>query len=179
MMQNRTRTMVYMAFLIALSIVLTRLFSLRIPIGGIEGIRIGLGALPMIFAGIAFGPVYGGIVGAVSDLIGFFINPLGGYVPHFTLTAFLTGFIPGAVIHFMVKSTNKYWPILGAIIIGEVSTSVILVPFFLQRLFGIPLATTVIPNMVAVAIQAPFYTYFIRFLINFKPLESITKSKFS
>lgn len=178
-MQNQTRRMVYMAFLVAISIVLTRLFSLRIPIGGVEGIRIGLGGLPLIFAGIAFGPLYGGIVGALSDLTGYFINPIGGYVPHFTLTAFLTGFIPGSIVHFLFKKADKYWMILVAIIIGEISTSVVLVPFFLQSLFGIPLATTVIPNMIAVVIQAPFYTYFIRFLLNFKPLKSITKTNFS
>jgi len=37
-----------MSFLIALSIILTRFASLRIAIGGVEGIRIGLGKLPII-----------------------------------------------------------------------------------------------------------------------------------
>ncbi|MFP4017550.1 MAG: folate family ECF transporter S component, partial [Halanaerobiales bacterium] len=102
-MDNSTRRMVYLSFLIALSIILTRVFSLRIAIGGVEGIRIGFGALPIILASVLFGPLAGGIVGAVSDVLGFFINPMGAYMPHFTLTAFLTGFIPGFIVYYIFR----------------------------------------------------------------------------
>ena len=87
-MNTKTRTLVYMAFLVALNIVLSRLLSMRISIGGVEGIRIGLGGLPIILAGIGLGPWQGGIVGAVADIIGYMINPMGAYAPHFTLSAF-------------------------------------------------------------------------------------------
>ena len=55
-----------MGLLIALSIILTRVASLRIAIGGVEGIRIGLGGLPIILGGVIFGPLTGGIIGAFS-----------------------------------------------------------------------------------------------------------------
>ncbi|MBU4228094.1 folate family ECF transporter S component, partial [bacterium] len=80
-----------MGLLIALSIILTRIASLRIAIGGVEGIRIGLGGLPIILGGVLFGPLSGGLIGAISDVIGYFINPMGAYMPHFTLTSALTG----------------------------------------------------------------------------------------
>ena len=41
-----------MGLFIALSVILTRIASLRIAIGSVEGIRIGLGKLPIILGGI-------------------------------------------------------------------------------------------------------------------------------
>src|SRR5690554_2576115 len=107
-MFKQTRTLVYLAFLIALNIVLSRILSMRISIGGVEGIRIGLGGLPIILAGIGLGPWHGGTVGAAADIIGYMINPMGGYAPHFTLSAFLTGFIPGAVTRYVFKNQNRF-----------------------------------------------------------------------
>ena len=57
---KQTRTLVYLAVLAALSIVFGRILSVRV-VSGIEGIRIGLGGLPIILAGFAFGPWYGGL----------------------------------------------------------------------------------------------------------------------
>ena len=73
----QTRRLVYLAIFVALAVIFTRILSFRFTIGGIEGIRIGLGALPIILSGLIFGPLAGGIVGALSDVLGYFINPLG------------------------------------------------------------------------------------------------------
>jgi len=77
-MKISTKKIAYLSFLTALTIILTRILSIRIPIAGVEGVRIGFGSLPIIFAGIAFGPIAGGIVGALGDLLGYFINTLFG-----------------------------------------------------------------------------------------------------
>src|SRR5450759_3307922 len=50
--------------MIGLSIVLTRLMSLNVPIGGGIGARIGLGHLPIVFTGIVAGPLSGLLVAA-------------------------------------------------------------------------------------------------------------------
>lgn len=170
-MFKQTRTLVYLAFLIALNIVLSRILSMRISIGGVEGIRIGLGGLPIILAGIGLGPWHGGIVGAAADIIGYMINPMGGYAPHFTLSAFLTGFIPGAVTRYVFKNQNRFWQLLLAIVLGETVTSLILVPYFLNHLFGVPFTATLIPKIFSVVIQAPFYAYLISVILDFKILE--------
>ncbi|MDI7250904.1 MAG: ECF transporter S component, partial [Bacillota bacterium] len=60
------RLVTWGAMLIALSVVLTRVASIRIPVGGVEAIRIGFGALPILMAGVWGGPVFGFIVGAVA-----------------------------------------------------------------------------------------------------------------
>ena len=56
--------MTRMAVLIALNILLARVLSVRIPLGGVEGLRIGF-ARCLYFCGIFFGPTQGVIVGAI------------------------------------------------------------------------------------------------------------------
>ncbi|MFP4660650.1 MAG: folate family ECF transporter S component [Halanaerobiales bacterium] len=172
-MNNPTKRMVYLSFLIALSIILTRLLSLRIAIGGVEGIRIGLGGLPVIMAGVLFGPLAGGLVGAVSDVLGFVINPMGAYMPHFTLTSFLTGFIPGFIVYYIFKKKINYLTLFIAISIGQTITSIILVPVFLEMLFGVPIIeATMIPRIIGQLIHIPIYAYVIKVLLRYDPIRN-------
>jgi len=81
--------------MIGLSIVLTRLLSLNIPIGGGIGARIGLGHLPIVFTSIVAGPLSGLLVGAAADLVGFAIWPSGAFIIwQITAIAALNGVIP-------------------------------------------------------------------------------------
>ncbi|MFW6264607.1 MAG: folate family ECF transporter S component [Bacillota bacterium] len=170
-MKFTVRKLVHLSFLIALSIVLTRLLSIRIPFGGVEGVRIGFGALPIIFAGVVFGPLAGGIVGAISDLIGYFINPMGAYMPHFTLTSFLTGFIPGLLIFYLFSRKKNYWRLLFAISTGQIITSIVLVPYFMLTLFSVPLSISLLPRIISQAINIPLYAAFIMTLLRFDILN--------
>jgi len=155
-----------MGLLIALSIILTRVASLRIAIGGVEGIRIGLGKLPIILGGIIFGPLAGGLIGAFSDLLGYFINPMGAYMPHFTLTSTLTGIIPVTVLILMRKKDEPNIFNLGiAITAGQVMTSIILIPYFLNILFGLPWTILMPPRLIAEPIQIFIYAYTINIIL--------------
>lgn len=165
MKRFNTRQMVYLSLFICLNIVLTRIASIRIGIGGVEGIRIGLGGMPLIMAGVLFGPVAGGIVGALGDIVGYFINPLGPYMPHFTLTAALTGAIPALILYPKRKSFVSIWHLLLAIAIGQSITSIVLVPYFLESLFKIPLVVTLPGRLVSQAIVIPLYTVMTNLLL--------------
>lgn len=103
-----TSVLVKAGLLAGLSIIFTRVFSFMIPLAGLPALRIGFGGLPITMAGILFGPLVGGIVGVVADLIGFMMNPMGGtYFPGFTLSAALTGIIPGLMFQQMRKMNQK------------------------------------------------------------------------
>lgn len=158
------KKLVYSSFLIALSIILTRLLSLRFAIGGVEGIRIGFGSLPIIFGGIMLGPLAGGIIGAISDILGYFINPIGAYMPHFTLTSFLTGFLPGLLIYYVFNKNISYFSLFIAIAAGQIISSVILVPLFLDILFGVPFKVSILPKIIGEAVNITVYTYFIKLM---------------
>jgi len=154
-----------MGLLIAMSIILTRIASLRIAIGGVEGVRIGLGRLPIILGGIIFGPFAGGVIGAFSDLLGYFINPIGAYMPHFTLTSALSGIIPASVLILMRKDEPNVLDLGIAITIGQIITSIFLIPYFLHVLFGLPWGVLMPPRMIAEPIHIFIHTYTINIIL--------------
>ncbi|HKM17574.1 MAG: folate family ECF transporter S component [Firmicutes bacterium] len=170
-MYKHTRMLVYLAVLVALNIVLSRFLSARINIAGVEGIRIGLGGLPIILAGIAFGPWHGGVVGAIADIVGCIVSPMGGYAPHFTLSAYLTAFIPGAITWYVFKGQKRNWQLILAIFLGELVTNVGLVPYFLYILYGVKIQPLFIPRLCSVLIQAPFYAYCTKVILDFNLLR--------
>lgn len=168
MQRISTRNIAYYSILIALNIILTRVGSIRIGGGGVEFVRIGFGGYPIIFAGIIFGPLAGAIIGAIGDVIGYFINPIGAYMPHFTIVAALTGIIPGVVIRLFKdkKSKNSFWKLILAIGIGQIITSIFLTPYFLQTLFSVPMITTVPGRIITQIVQIPLYAYMTKVLLN-------------
>lgn len=153
-----TRQLVYISILICLDIVLTRVASIRISIGGVEGIRLGFGALPIILAGVLFGPLAGGVVGALGDLLGYFINPIGAYMPHFTFTAAMTGVLPALILGRKRTGDFSTWHLMLAITFGQVITSVLMTPYFLQILFKLPMAVTLPSRIISQSILIPVYT---------------------
>jgi len=171
-MKITTRKMAYMAMLVVLNIVLTRIASIRIAIGNVEATRIGFGGFPVILAGIAMGPAAGGLVGAMGDIIGYWINPMGAYMPHFTMTAALTGVIPGLVIKLFRTETPNFWQLFIAIALGQLITSVLLVPYFLYKLFGIPFTYKVVSALITQSFNIPIYTTFAKMImkrVSFSP----------
>lgn len=109
-----TRVLVKAAFLTAISIVLTRFLYYFIPLaGGLPGIRLSFGEVPIMMSGMIFGPVVGGITGLAADLIGVLINPQGAFHPGFTLSSILWGLIPG-LIFLLFKRKNNYNAIYSA-----------------------------------------------------------------
>ncbi len=168
MQKLTTRKIAYYGLLIALNIVLTRVGSIRVGGGGVEIVRIGFGGYPVIFAGIVFGPLAGGIVGAVGDVIGHFMSPMGPYMPHFTISAALTGILPGIIMMLFrdKESKSSFWKLTIAIAVGQITTSIFLVPYFMETLFSVPMVTTVPGRVIAQAIHIPLYAYMTRVLVN-------------
>ncbi|MCI6609594.1 MAG: folate family ECF transporter S component [Ezakiella sp.] len=122
-----TKTLVLAAVLTALSVVLTRFFSVQLT----STMRIGIGPLPIIMSGIILGPIFGGMVGLVADLIGFLINPGGNFHLGFTLSSVLTGVLPGIVAMLVNKNNDK----LNLTIILSVISVYLPVHLFLNTLW--------------------------------------------
>ncbi|RXM74381.1 folate family ECF transporter S component [Clostridium tetani] len=86
--------LVTLSFLIALQVLLTRFLGIETPV-----IRISFGFIPLALSGALFGPIAGGIVGALADLIGMMVFPKGAYFPGFTISNALSGVIYGYFLH--------------------------------------------------------------------------------
>lgn len=114
----RTSVIVKAGFLATVSVVLTRFFSLMLLLGGLPALRVGIGSIPLIMAGMMFGPVVGGLTGIVSDVVGYMINPMGGaFFPGFTLTAALYGIISGLLFkNIKIQNLKINFNIINAIV---------------------------------------------------------------
>ncbi len=116
-------------------------------------------------AGLLFGPAAGGMVGAVSDILGYPLCPAGPYSPLFTLTAALTGIIPALILKNYREERLTFWALTLAIFAGQFVTKVLLVPFFLQVQFGVPFAFKSSSNLLVEMIHAPIYAVLSRSLL--------------
>jgi len=116
--RKRTEKMVLTGMLLAFALAL-KYFSITLPLFGSNGMRFSLGGIFTAFPAILFGPVYGGITSALSDLLGFFMKPSGDYNFLFTLTAFIGGFLKG-LIWLGIKKTGKNPSVAAKSIFGAV-----------------------------------------------------------
>ncbi len=88
------RTIAICGILTAMSVVLERLLGISTPI-----IKISFNFIPLVFAALAFGPVYSCIVAALSDFVGALLFPSGAFNPIFTLIAALIGLFYGLCLY--------------------------------------------------------------------------------
>jgi riboflavin transporter len=89
------------ALLIGLAIIFEKLLVIQIP----PFIRIGIGSIPVIMSSILLGPVYGAMVGASADVIGYFAFDITGfpYTPFVTISFIILGILP----HYLFKLTKR------------------------------------------------------------------------
>lgn len=130
MQRIRLSQLITIALLTALSVIARRILSINTPI-----LSIGLGWLPIIFAGLLYGPLWGALAGALADLIGANLFPIGAYFPGFTLSAALAG----AIVPLLLGSNrwrSSYWQLLIAVAVSELITSVGLNTYWLTIITG-------------------------------------------
>lgn len=160
-MQKSILKITYAGLLIALSVVLTRFLNMPIQIAGIQGARLNLGFIPIILAGMLLGPLYGGIVGSVADILGYLINPMGAvFFPGFTLTSATVGVLP---ILISYKFKKKLFFMVVSILI-TVITATILNTIWLSILYHLEFKIIIIPRLIIGLIMFPIYTFFVVYL---------------
>lgn len=156
-MQFSTRTVTNLSLLTAVSIVLTRLFAVAVPIGGHTVLRLSFGEIPIMLAGVLFGPLAGAVTGAAADLIGYLINPFGGpFFPGFTVTAALTGLVAGVMLS---KETRYTWQKMGLMVaVNDLLNSVVLNTIWLVILYGLDVRVILPTRIAARLLTIPIYT---------------------
>lgn len=164
MVYTPTKRLVYLALLMSLSIVLTRIASITIPFEGVITLRLGLGPLPVMLAGLLFGPYWGFIAGILADIIGFNLNPLGIYLPQFSLIAGLHGLLPPLIMRLF----GKYYParsLIGAIAFTQIVTALMLTPYVLKTTFGIPWLISMPGRLASQLLIIPAYIFLTKKII--------------
>ena len=91
---NKTKKLLLCALLLAATIVLGRILSIRTSI-----ITIGFAFVPIMLSAIILGTKYSVFIATVSDIIGALLFPTGSYFFGFTITSFLTGLVYGLILY--------------------------------------------------------------------------------
>ncbi|MFH1453100.1 MAG: folate family ECF transporter S component [Armatimonadota bacterium] len=151
------KLLVNLSLFIALAIVFRRLLSISVPPVG----NINFGGFPIILSGFLFGPLWGGVVGGLSDILGYPLFPRAAYHVYFTLTSVLTGILPALIYSFFRQDKNKpsFLLITVSIFIGQFITSVYMVSYFMSQLFGYPFVMSFFHRAVSLLIRAPLYAF--------------------
>ncbi|MEW6724752.1 MAG: folate family ECF transporter S component [Bacillota bacterium] len=169
MRNGYTRHLVLAGLLIALNIIFVRLLAFKVMVGGTTTLRLSFGTIPVMFAGLLLGPWWGAAVGAMGDLVGFALNPGGAFFPGFTLTAALTGFIPGVLLHRNYqRGMVTVVQLLAVVALSELVT-VLLNTYWLTFIIGKGFMVLLPMRAAARAVTIPVYTLVLQALRRIVP----------
>ena len=132
-LRNNLQLLAVSAFLAALSIICGKYLALSL--GNV--LRFSFENLPILLAGMMFGPVAGALVGAVADLVGclmvgYTINPL------VTLGAVCIGVL-GGLLFRLTRRLPLLWQTCLTVILAHLVASVIVKTFGLAAYYNMPL----------------------------------------
>ena len=157
-----TQLIVEIALFCAIKVVLDRFLSINLPF-----LRIGIGFLPVLLAGIRLGALPTLLVAGLSDFLGAVLFPYGPYFPGFTLTACIMGWIYGSFYHKNLSWKNI---ILGIFLI-QICCSLLLNSFWISWLSGNPYFVSIGKRLVSTCVDAAiriavlvFFKYNARYL---------------
>lgn len=158
MKKLNTKSLIFLAFLIALEIILTRFLSINTPI-----VRIGFGFLPVAMAGILFGPLWAGLAYTLGDVLGMLLFPAGTYFPGFTLSALLVGFTYG---YFLYNKPITWKRVLIPVVIVTMIINLCLDTFWLYILMDKAVIAMLPARLLKCAIMLPVQLLLIQVVWN-------------
>jgi len=175
------RTWIFLALLAALGAVFSAFLSIELAPAGMKTIEISLTPVPVMLAGMLFGPIAGGLVGFVADTAGFFMGVQhGAYNPLFSVTMALFGIIAG--LFYLKSKQNNIWKTTGAVTAAQVVCSVILntmlIWLFYGEYIGVSFGALIGTRAIGALIELPLYAWILMMLAAaLKPLLSQGRRK--
>ena len=159
-LMSRSKTLVIAALMIALNIVLgyyTIWFS--------SYLRIGFGFVTQPIIAMLYGPLVACMTGMIQDILSYILNPVGGYVPVYTLSVGISGMIYGLMLYHKsitfprVLSVKILVLLFGNILLNSIA----LAPTVGSGFIGI-LPARIIKNLLLLPIQTIVVYLVLRFL---------------
>ena len=123
-----------LAMFIALQIVLSKFLMLQLA----PSVRLSIDSVPILLAGLWFGPIAGGLVGALADFLGTMLFPTAGaYFPPLTLAFVMIGVTAGLLSRW-IKWKQPLLRIAVIVIVSEFVGSYLTKSLALSILIGVP-----------------------------------------
>ena len=172
-MRIQTKTLVYIAILIACSVLLRRVITVPLPIGVLN-----FGGFPVILAGLLLGPLAGALTGGLSDILSCILFPKGPYLPYFTITSMLTGCLAPLFLNaFRFRKPVPFWALMISVAIAQGITKMLLIPLIMQFSFGIPFLLSFAKDTFKELIHIPIYAVILRAILVTQKESYITVEK--
>lgn len=153
----KVKKVVLAGLLLAILIVFQRFISVETQI-----LRLSFAYVPVIITATLLGPVWGGLIGVLADILGMMLMPKASFFAGFTLNALLTGLVYG---FFLYKAPSK-GPMSSKSYLVRLVISVVIVHVFIhlglttlwlsimyKRAFMVILAGRVIANIIEIPIE--------------------------
>ena len=143
--------------------------ALSIRIGA--GIKISFKFLPVFVCSALFGPLMGGLCGALADFLSYFLNPgSGAFMPQITLVEFLYGFSFG-LFFYKSESINKKNVLKTVIclLFNTLVLSLFAMSFILMDLVGLSYRETFIMRILSSTVTMIVQLFGILALLRYMP----------
>ena len=158
------RTLVVTALLIAIAVVLG-FFSVQLT----ENLKIGFSFIANELTAMLFGPVVGGIMGGIADIIKYLLKPTGPFFFGFTFNAILGAVIYGVMLY---KKPISFKRILASKIVVAIVVNVFLNTYWLSMLYGNAFMAILPPRLIKQIIMVP-----IQSIMLYAVVEVLAKAK--
>lgn len=165
MKSKSTKLIAVAGLLIALGTVLS---FFKLPISNIAEVR--FTSFVFAVAGYIIGPVWGGVVGAATDILGWLVKPTGAFFPGFTISNVVTAVIYGL---FFYKKKVSLWRVILAEVINMVLVYILMNSLWFNILYGKGFIALMGARVVKQLVSAPIYaaaTYFILKMLEKTPV---------
>ena len=166
---KKLSTIVLVALFIALGIVLGQ-WSVQIT----ENTKIGISFIATQLTATLFGPVVGGVMGGVADILKFLIKPTGAFSVLWTLNAIVGPIIYGMMLY---KKKLTFWRILLSKAVVAVVVNMAMSCAWSAILYGNAfwaiLPTKAIQQLIQVPIQSVIFFVFVKALQKTKVFEGL------
>lgn len=148
-MKLSTKSLITIGLLTALEIILSRFLSYSI-----WDMKIGFAFLPVALAAVSVGPWGAVLVGALGDLVGALLFPIGPFFPGFTVSAAIMGLVFG----IFLRKQQTLALILSAVLINQLVVGLFLNTLWISILYGSRFWGIIPARLVQCAVLIPVET---------------------
>ena len=172
MTRNKLRQLIMIGMLVAIGVVLSEVLSISYPTRANTVLRFSIGYMPIIIAGLLFGPLYGAAAGIIQDLLGFFLFSPDAFQIGYTLNAMLYGLIPGLLFRKTWKDENRIFYILNYFLAGAFLLATVWYFFNIEAVYSTRLTDPEKYILAAVALFGAVSLLAMNFILHRKPAEN-------
>ncbi|GHV73064.1 folate ECF transporter [Spirochaetia bacterium] len=148
----KVKKVVLAGLLLAILIVFQRFISVETQI-----LRLSFAYVPVIITATLLGPVWGGLIGVLADILGMMLMPKASFFAGFTLNALLTGLVYGFFLYKTPSNKSYFVRLVISVLIVHVFIHLGLTTLWLsimyKRAFMVILAGRVIANIIEIPIE--------------------------